>query len=169
MSHGRLTGAERVMVPATLWLSFLANDGEELLTMARTRDLPQRHVEVAVAAMGLLCGAAVVDGWRTAGAGRLYQDVQLVFGLHGYVHVAESLVTRSYASGVLTSPTVVIPQGLWARSRLARVGVPTTSRPLRAAVLVGGWLAVAHALGAMSSRAHSPARDGHRARSRTSM
>lgn len=168
---GRLNNRDRWIVPLSLWVSYLANDGEELLTMARTMSatlealpvscpllsshsrLDQRHVSVAIASMGVLYAAAVIEGIRTSGRGWLYQDVQWVFGLHGVGHLAASAMTRRYTSGVLTSPTVVLPQLVFAISRLRRAGVRSTVRPARAAALVGGWLIASHALGAaVSSR-----------------
>lgn len=107
---GMLDDHERWIVPLSLWGSFLANDGEELLTI------------------------------RTRGRGALYQDVQLAFGAHGFGHLAAALALGRYASGVATSPTVVLPQWWWAASRLRRAGVPGQRGPAtrRAA---GGWLA----------------------------
>lgn len=153
---GMLEGSDRWLVPLSLWVSFLANDGEELLTMARMTGISQTHVRVGIATMGVLYGAAVVDGIRTRGRGWLYQDVQLAFGAHGFGHLAGSALTGRYTTGVATSPTVVLPQWWWAMRRLRRAGVPGVARPLRAAALTGGWLAVAHAAGALSaSRNHT--------------
>lgn len=146
----------------SLLVSFAANDGEEWLTMSRTlpasmaraprwlpgfvreRQVSQAHVNVGVVLMGLLYTAAAVDGVRSRGAGRLYQDVQLVFGLHGFTHLAASAATRGYTSGVLTSPTVVIPQWRWAAHELAAAGVPRVGRLSRALPVVLGWLAASH-------------------------
>lgn len=168
-SAGRLRGPARVLVPLSLWGSFLANDGEELLTMAATtpatlgrlpgwvpvpagmRGADQRHINIAVALMGTLYTAAVIDGIASAGRGRLYQDVQLAFGAHGFAHLAASAASRAYTSGVVTSPLVVLPQWWAARRVLRRHQVPTTSQPLRAALLVGGWLLAAHAIAARLS------------------
>lgn len=170
---GALSGPMRVLVPASLLVSFAANDGEELATMSATMvdtlaRLPaavrsragsrlealavsRRHVQVGVATMGLLYGAAALDGVRTAGRGWFYQDVQRAFGLHAYGHMAASALTRGYTSGVATSPTVVLPVWWWARSRLRRAGVPDRSNLPRAALIVGSWLALAHALGACAA------------------
>lgn len=114
--------------------------------------ITQSAVNVAIAVMGLLYAAAVIDGIVTRGRGRLYQDVQLVFGLHGFTHIAASLGTRGYTTGVLTAPTVVIPQWLWARRELQRAGVPRSGRCTRAFPLVASWLVAAHALGARLGR-----------------
>lgn len=168
---GQLDGLRCWLVPLGLAASFAANDGEELATMVassrrtlgalpiggRLRDralrVDQRHVNAAIAMMGALCAAAVCDGIRTRGRGWLYQDFQWAFGLHGIGHIAASLATRGYTTGVATSPTVVLPQ-LWCAARaLRRAGVPRTARPLRAAALVGGWLALSHAVGAAASAA----------------
>lgn len=167
---GKLEGRERWLVPLSLWGSFLANDGEEWLTMARTaptvsqrlgvstrlpeelRRPSQRHVDVGISVMGLLYTAAVVDGIRSRGRGWLYQDVQTAFGAHGWGHLIGAAVSGGYVTGVLTSPTVVLPQWWWARRRLRAAGVPTTSHPLRAAAVCGAWLLAAHALGVAASR-----------------
>ena len=99
--NGQLEGHKRWTVPLSLALSFLANDGEELLTIVpslpetldrvseRTagrvpipgllRDIDQTHINVGVAMMGALCAAAVADGVRSRGGGALYQDFQWVF------------------------------------------------------------------------------------------
>ncbi len=148
---GVLDGRDRWLVPLSLWGSFLANDGEELLTTAPTTGLSQTHVRVGVATMGVLLTVGTVDGIRTRGRGWLYQDIQLVFGAHGFGHLAGSALVRRYTRGVATSPTVVLPQWWWARRRLRAAGVPRTARPVRAMAIVGGWLLVSHALGSRAS------------------
>lgn len=150
--EGVLDGRDRWLVPLSLWGSFLANDGEELLTMAPTTGLSQTHVRVGVATMGVLLAAGTVDGIRTRGRGWLYQDIQLVFGAHGFGHLAGSLLMRRYTTGVVTSPTVVLPQWWWATRRLRAAGVPRTARPVRAVAIVGGWLVASHALGFLASK-----------------
>ena len=178
-SDGALNGPMRVLVPASLLVSFAANDGEELATMSATMagtlarlpaplrslagsrlealTVSRRHVQVGVATMGVLVGAAALDGVRTAGRGRLYQDVQRLFGLHAYGHMAAALLTRGYVSGAATSPTVVLPVWWWARSRLRRAGVPDRSSLPRAVLVVGSWLVLAHALGACAAERESRA------------
>jgi len=136
----------RILVPASLLVSFAANDGEELVTMSsmpsmvadvlsrlpaplrslagsrlKTLTLSRRHVQVGVATMGVLFGVAVLDGVRTAGRSRFYQDAQRIFGLHAYGHMAAALLTRGYTPGVATSPTVVLPVWWWARSQRTNV------------------------------------------------
>lgn len=146
-----LVGWQRLLVPASLFGSYLLNDGEELLTMARTGELPQRRVNVAIGMMGVLLAAACADGFRTRGRGTLYQDVQLVFGAHGCFHLLASLATGGYTTGVATSP-LVLTQGWWALTRLRRAGVPRSARGLRALVIMLGWLAVSHAAGALAAK-----------------
>lgn len=168
--NGALEGRDRWLVPLSLWGSFLANDGEEWLTMAATapqtierlglsRRTPaalhrpsQRHVDVGIATMGPLCAAAAIDGVRTRGQGWLYQDVQLVFGVHGWGHLAAAAASGGYVTGVATSPTVVLPQWWWARRRLRRAGVADNARPVRAVALCGGWLLAAHGLSLAATR-----------------
>lgn len=168
---GELDDRQRWTVPLSLVVSFLANDGEEVLTVVPTlsasldalpagvpvpswlRNLDQRHANAGIAMMGLLCAAAVADGVRSRGRGRLYQDFQWAFGLHGFGHIAVALVTRRYASGVATSPLVVIPQLGWALRAWGRAGVPHQICPLRVAVRVGGWLVLSHLTGAAVSAA----------------
>ena len=168
----------RVLVPASLLVSFAANDGEELATMSATMagtlarlpaplrrlagprlgalTVSRRHVQVAVPVMGLLFGAAALDGVRTAGRGRFYQDAQRLFGLHAYGHMAAALLTRGYASGAATSPTVVLPVWWWARSRLRRAGVSDRSSLPRGVLVVGSWLVLSHALGASAAGGAGP-------------
>lgn len=158
---GSLTGASRLLVPASLMLSFAANDGEELLTLAGPTpfgEVSQRHVEVGVAVIGALVAAATLDGIRTRGRGWFYQDVQRVFGLHGYVHLASAVLARGYVSGVVTSPTVVLPVWWWARRRLLGAGVPERSDLRRALPLAASAMALAHLTGAYAARARPEAR-----------
>lgn len=162
----RLDSRDRWLVPASFLLSVVANDGEEWLTMSRTaqatarrlprwapvrgvleRGISQRHVSVSVGLMSLLYAMAAADGVRTRGRGRLFQDVQLVFGAHGFFHLAASAVTHGYTTGVATSPTVVLPQWWWATRHLRRAGVPRTASLPRALTTVGGCLVVAHCVG----------------------
>lgn len=171
---GRLAGPDRGLLPLSLLASVAANDGEELATMARSLpatveraparirpllrrvagSIDQRYVDVAIGTMCILYLAAAIDGWRSAGRGRLFQDVQLVFGAHGFGHLLASAVSRGYTTGVASSPTVVLPQWWWAASRMGTAGVPRTWRFGRAVAVVGGWLAVSHALGSLAA-AHS--------------
>lgn len=168
---GELGGWRRVLVPATLALSFLANDGEELVTMAATwrdsldrvprpfrrwlRDRPvsQSETTVAICLVGVLVTIAAADGYRSRGRGRLYQNVQLVFGMHGFTHIAASLITRGYTSGVTTSPTVVIPQLLWARHMLRASGVPWVGSLRHGLPVVLAWLLMSHAIAQGLTRA----------------
>lgn len=106
---------------------------------------------MAIGWVGLLVVAAAADGVRTRGRGRLFQDVQQVFGAHGFTHMAASLQTRRYTTGVATAPIVVL-QWWWASRALRRAGVPTVTDSRRGVPVAGAWLATAHALGALASR-----------------
>ncbi len=123
----------------------------------RVRTIDQRHINVGSAMMAGLCTTAVADGIRTRGRGRLYQDFQWVFGLHGFGHILVSAAAKKYTTGSVSSPLVVIPQLLFAVHALHTAGVPRTVRPVRAVGIVGGWLALSHTLGAVASaRAGQP-------------
>lgn len=155
---------------AGLFFAWLGHDAEELLTMRETsrkimaalparlpvpaqwreNGLPQRHLAVGMSTMGVLMAAASADGYRTGGRSPFYQTVLLGFGLHGIGHIGMAVALRGYASGVATSPTVVIPFWLGATRYLNAKGVPARrSVPLAAAsVPVGIWAAhgIAYAL-----------------------
>ncbi|MFJ8086505.1 HXXEE domain-containing protein [Streptomyces sp. NPDC096205] len=144
--------AEEPIPSAVYWglfAAWAANDIEELLTMApwsraavsRLRErfprvpagvwqrleADQRQVNAAVGLMGLLIGAAAVDGARTRGRSAFFRTVLTGFGVHGVVHMAQSVAWRGYTPGVATSPTVVIPYSAWALARLRRAGLPPAS------------------------------------------
>ncbi|MET9885450.1 HXXEE domain-containing protein [Streptomyces sp. NPDC006430] len=119
-------------VPDRLWDRLGTVDGREFAT--------------AVGVMGLVVAAAAVDGYRSGGRSAFYQASLNAFGLHGLVHLAQSVATRGYTPGVATSPVAVVPFTLWARSRLRRAGV---LRPARARDAVQGLaLAAAATVGA---------------------
>ncbi len=179
---GELNNRDRWLVPLSLAASFIANDGEELLTYVSSvqesldrlppeaaapewaRNIDQRHINVGIAIMGGLTAAAVADGIRTRGKGWLYQDWQWAFGLHGFGHILMSLVARRYVSGVISSPLVVIPQLAYAVHTLRKSGVPQNAHPVRAVAVGAGWLAMAHTLGAAASATQNLfTRRGHRA------
>ena len=147
-----------------LFFAWLAHDLEELVTMApaqaaglrvpawvpvpaawRARGMGQHHVNVAVTLMGLVVAAGAIDGWRTSGRGWFYQNSLEAFGLHGFGHMAASLATRGYTSGVVTSPTIVIPAWLWATRTLRARGVPDRRSRVAALALAASTLAALHA------------------------
>lgn len=143
---------------AGLFVAWCAHDLEELLTMSATTrallpDLPDgvplpngarehglttRYFATGMATVGLIIAAASVRGYRTSGRSAFYQTTLLAFGLHGIGHVAISLAAGRYASGVVTSPTIVVPFWLWATRTLDRAGVPNRrSVPAALAVFAG--------------------------------
>jgi hypothetical protein len=89
----------------------------------RREGISQRHCAVAIGVMGLLMGTAAVAGARSGGRSLVFRGTLLGFGLHGFGHVAATMATRRYTSGVLTAPTMVIPFWLWARRELAKEGI----------------------------------------------
>ena len=149
---------------AGLFAAWLAHDLEELATMsgssrklmtrlpgwvpmptpAREQGLTSRYVACGAATVGLVVAAAAVHGYRTQGRSALYQNALLGFGLHGLGHLGTSLLTGSYASGVATSPTIVLPFWLWATRALNQAGVPNRRSVPAAIGLAAGSIAVGH-------------------------
>lgn len=177
-THGTTTdGPVTRAVTWGLFAAWLVHDLEEVATMradsrrllARVPDrvplpggwreggLPQRQVNAAVALMGTAVVAAAAQGHRTGGRSGLYQSALLAFGLHGFGHLALSVAARRYTTGVITSPTVVIPFWLWARRRLRTAGVPSTASP-RATAAVVPLLWTAHGLAYLLTRRRRGAR-----------
>lgn len=169
-----------IRVSLGLLAAWAVHDAEELLTMSpasavvlpelphwvpipesiRTRGVSQAHVNLPIGLMAVLVAASSLEGARTRGASPLLRGGVLAFGLHGLGHVAGALARGGYTTGVLTSPTLVIPYWLWASRVLARHGLPRADRgavltalgviPLLP-VLHGTVLAI---LGRRSTRAH---------------
>ncbi|PJE97614.1 HXXEE domain-containing protein [Streptomyces carminius] len=109
----------------------------------RLESVDGREFALAVAGMGVLVAAAAADGRRTGGRSRFYQAALDGFGLHGLAHLAQAAAVRGYTPGSATSPLVVVPFWLWARTRLRRAGV---LRPLRTRDAVLGLGAAGAAL-----------------------
>ncbi|MFI9624148.1 HXXEE domain-containing protein [Streptomyces sp. NPDC052042] len=128
-----------------LFAAWAANDLEELATMAgwarsaRPRlkerfpkvpervwarmELSQREVGVAIGLVGAVVAAASADGARTGGRSPFFRAALAGFGLHGFLHMVQSLAYRGYTPGVATAPTVVVPYALWAARRLRAAGI----------------------------------------------
>jgi Protein of unknown function with HXXEE motif len=151
------------LATAGLFVAWIMHDVEELLTMSNTsrtlvqqlpdlmpipgsireQGLTTRYLATGIATIGLIVAAAAVRGYRTQGRSVFYQNALLAFGLHGLGHIAASLLTRGYTSGVLTAPMVVL-FWLWATRALEEAGVPNR-RSLPVAIgLLAGSLAVGH-------------------------
>ncbi|MFJ7158648.1 HXXEE domain-containing protein [Streptomyces sp. NPDC101118] len=116
-SRDRLPELERRFprVPERVWRQPAPADGREFAA--------------AVAGMALVVTAAAAAGHRTGGRSAFYQGAVNGFGLHGLVHLAQAAVVRGYTPGVVTSPLLVVPFGLWARGRLREAGVLRPTRP----------------------------------------
>ena len=148
---------------AGLLVAWMVHDLEELLTMSdtsrtlvqqlpdwmpvpgsiREQGLTTRYLATGIATIGLIVAAAAVHGYRTQGRSAFYQNTLLAFGLHGFGHIAASLLTLGYTSGVATAP-MVVAFWLWATRALEQAGVPNRrSLPAGLAVLAGS-LAVGH-------------------------
>jgi hypothetical protein len=152
------------LATAGLFAAWMTHDLEELATMsgnsrmlttrlpdwvplpasARERGLTSRYVACGVATVGLVVAAAAGHGYRTQGRSAFYQNALLGFGLHGLSHLGMSLLTRSYASGAATSPTIVVPFWLWATSALNQAGVPNRRSVPAAIALTAGSIAAGH-------------------------
>ncbi|MDJ1138383.1 HXXEE domain-containing protein [Streptomyces iconiensis] len=89
----------------------------------RLETIDGREFATAVALVGAVVAGAAVEGQRTGGRSGFYQSALNGFGLHGLAHIAQAVAVRGYTPGVATSPTLVIPFTLWARSRLRKAGV----------------------------------------------
>jgi hypothetical protein len=152
------------LATAGLFAAWMAHDLEELATMsdssrmlitrlpdwapipasAREQGLTRRYVACGVATVGLVVAAAAAHGYRTHGRSAFYQNALLGFGLHGLGHLGMSLLTGGYASGVATSPTIVLPFWLWATQALNQAGVPNRRSVPAATGLTAGSIAAGH-------------------------
>ncbi len=160
------------LATAGLFAAWMGHDLEELATMGdnsrslvtrmpgwvpvpasvREHGLTDRYVATGVATVGLIIAAAAVHGYRTQGRSALYQNALMGFGLHGLGHIGVSLLTRSYFSGVATSPTIVIPFWLWATETLNEAGVPNRRSVPAAITLAGGSIASGHLVAALLTK-----------------
>jgi hypothetical protein len=151
------------LATAGLFVAWMVHDLEELLTMSETsrtlvqqlpdwmpvpdsireQGLTTRYLATAIATIGLIVAAAAVRGYRTQGRSAFYQNTLLAFGLHGLGHLAVSVLTRGYTSGVATVPVVVL---FWlsATRALQQAGVPNRRSFPAAIALLAGSLAVGH-------------------------
>lgn len=109
----------------------------------RDRGLSQREVALAIASVGAVMAGASLAGLRTRGRSPLFRGAVLAFGLHGVGHLAASIGTRGYTTGVATAPLVVLPYWLHARRVLGRHGLPEGDGPAVAVALAGVPLTVA--------------------------
>jgi Protein of unknown function with HXXEE motif len=123
-----------------LFVAWACHDLEELFTMretsrvvaARTPDwvpipddvrqdgLSQQHVNLGISLMGAYIAGVSAVGVRSRGRSRLFRSALLAFGLHGFGHIGATAALRQYTTGVVTSPTIVIPYWLWAHRGLGR-------------------------------------------------
>jgi hypothetical protein len=151
------------LATAGLFVAWMVHDLEELATMTDTsrtlvRQLPdwmpvpgsirqhgltERYLATGIATIELIVAAAAVRGYRTQGRSAFYQNTLLAFGLHELGHLAASLLTRGYTSGVATAPLVLL-FWLWATRALEEAGVPNRRSLPAAIALLAGSLAVGH-------------------------
>jgi hypothetical protein len=151
------------LATAGLFVAWMVHDLEELATMTdtsrtllqqlpdwmpvpdsiRQQGLTTRYLVTGIATIGLIVAAAAVRGYRTQGRSAFYQNTLLAFGVHGFGHIAASLLTLGYTSGVATTPLVLL-FWLWATRALEEAGVPNRRSLLSAIALLAGSLAVGH-------------------------
>lgn len=147
-----------------LFVAWCAHDLEELLTMnastrallrrlpdgvplpsgARQHGLTTQYVATGIATVGLVVVAASVRGYRTSARSAFYQNTLLAFGLHGVGHVGISFLAGQYVSGVITSPTIVVPFWLWTSRTLDRAGVPNRRSVPAAVALFAAAASIGH-------------------------
>lgn len=143
--------------PAVLASAWLLHDLEELVAFPATTSALARRLGApwlrvtgarsvfAVALMGVLVGAACLDGARRESA--LYRAVLAGLEAHVATHLLASLVLRSYTAGVVTAPLVMWPGAVLARRRLVAQGDTVTGRDVvRGVVLLAPAAAVCHGL-----------------------
>ncbi len=140
-----------------LFTAWALHDAEELLTMAkntqkllpqlprwvpilvtsriRNEGMAQKHVNTALAIMAVLVAIVSAQGVRTQGRSALFRGAVLIFGVHGFTHIASTIATRGYTSGVVTSPVVVILYWLHARRVLREHGLKDNDPPATRAAL----------------------------------
>ena len=151
------------LATAGLFVAWLIHDLEELATMGdtsrillqklpdwmpvpssiRQQGLTTSYLATGIATIGLIVAAAAIRGYRTQGRSAFYQNTLLAFGLHGLGHLALSVLTGGYTSGVATVPVVVL-FWLWATRVLEQAGVPSRRSLPAATALLAGSLAVGH-------------------------
>ncbi|MCT7355423.1 HXXEE domain-containing protein [Streptomyces sp. 15-116A] len=114
----------------------------------RAEAVDRGEFAAAVGVMGAVVAASAA-GRLSGGRSAFYQAAVDGFGLHGLVHMAQAVAFRGYTPGSVTSPLVVVPYALWARTRLRRAGVlrPARARDLAVGLAVA-WVATvgAHAV-----------------------
>lgn len=155
-----------------LFAAWIAHDLEELATMSdnsrilatglpgwlpipasvRDQGFTNRYVASGIATVGLVVAAAAGHGYRTLGRSAFFQNALLGFGLHGLGHLGMTPLTHRYTSGVVTSPTIVIPFWLWATRILNQEGVPNRRSVPAAGALAGGSIAVGHLVASLLTK-----------------
>lgn len=125
----RLSRLDRACL--ALALSYLLNDGEELVTYRsssawlaqmlpdwvpvaawRRHGMSQQHVTIAIGLIGVHWVGASLAGWRSGGRSAWFQNAAAAFGLHGFAHLGLCALRRGYVSGAVTAPAV-IALGAW--------------------------------------------------------
>lgn len=150
-------------VSTGLFVAWAAHDAEEYVTMAsssrdllaripewvplpadlRERGFSQAHVNLSLALTAAAVAGSAMAELRSNGGSPWFRGGALAFGVHGFGHLAASLATRGYTTGVVTAPLIVLPYWWWARRVLRRRGLEcadaaTTAVALAALPLTAG-------------------------------
>ncbi|CAM2905800.1 HXXEE domain-containing protein [Actinomyces slackii] len=141
MSDGAGSPCSMNCVCMGLLAAWALHDAEELVTMSpasartlrrlpravpmteglRERGVSQEHVTLSIGIMAVIVTAVSRRGIRSGGASPLFRGAVLAFGVHGLLHMAGAAALRGYATGVATSPTIVLPYWIWARRGLSDI------------------------------------------------
>jgi hypothetical protein len=135
----------QVGIKALIWsfpLAFLLHDLEEILTMEKMaretrestppflRDLaeiktPQIVLGVAIEFVLIALSSFLAN--RPERKTHLFTLILAAFYMHGFGHLAATIVQRRYTSGVITALLVVLPFSRYASGRLLQAGIISQS------------------------------------------
>lgn len=120
-------------------------DGLPVPAELREHGLSPAHVRWSIIATGAVVLAAAFDGARTGGRSTFFRGTLLAYGMHGYSHLAGAVALRGYATGVATTPFLVLPYWWAARRVFARHGIRDDRASAITALATGPLLVGIHA------------------------
>lgn len=95
------TTSRRVLTRSPRWLP--------ISPRLQVRGISRAQVNLTVAMMAPVVAAASWSGVRSEGRSVLFRGAVLAFGAHGLAHLGNAAVAQGYTTGLLTTPTVVLP------------------------------------------------------------